>query len=335
MPLTGGAGAEYFLHLACPMNSLEAVLSEIWTIYALSIPVVLAVSAAVAWFFSGRALKPFQEIAGAAGQITFENLDKSIVAPGRETEVQALVGAFNAMVKRLEQSFRQMRQFNADAAHELRTPLAILQGENEIALRSLSLQPEIRSLLISNLEELDRLTRIVNDMLTLAEAEAGTKMLDKRQVHLKPLLQELIEQVEPVGREKEIRIISEDLPDIAVNVDRLWIRRAILNVLDNAIRYSRMGGLIEVLGKVQPGFAAVAVRDYGVGISAHDLPRIFDRLYRADPSRGRNGGGAGLGLSLVRWIVEAHEGTIHVTSLPDAGTTFEIRLPLSEGNPTA
>ncbi len=332
LAMDGGKGAGYILHLARPMNSLEEVISETWTIYALSVPAILTVSAMVAWFFAGRALKPFQEIARAAEHITFENLGKGIDTKRREGEVQALVHAFNSMVKRLEQSFRHMRQFNTDAAHELRTPLAIMQGENEIALRSPTLPPEVRSLLVSNLEELERLTRVVNDMLTLAEAEAGTRVLDKRPIRLRPLLLELIELVEPVGREKDVRIDSGELPDVAVVADKLWIRRAILNVLDNAIKYSSVGGLIEILGQVQSGFAVISVRDHGIGIEAKDLPRIFDRLYRADPSRGRNSGGAGLGLSIVRWIVEAHQGTVNVTSIPGAETTFEIRLPLSRAD---
>ncbi len=329
LPVPGADGSSRCtVHLGRAMTTMDEVLGEYLRLYLYSVPVILLTSVLVGWFLAGRALRPFEEIARTAGQITSENLNTQIVTRHREEEVQALVQSFNAMVSRLERSFRQMRQFNADAAHELRTPLAILQGEIEIALRSPSLSEDARAVLASNLEELDRLTRLVNDMLTLAEAEAGGQVLTKRPVELKPLLHDLIEHVRLLAAERRIRIEVRDLPDVFIHADELWIRRAFLNLLDNAVKYSREGGRVDITSSTEADWVAVAVQDYGIGIAAEDLPRIFDRLYRADPARTR-GGGVGLGLSLVRWIVEEHAGRILVASVPEKGTIFKVVLPLA------
>jgi signal transduction histidine kinase len=237
------------------------------------------------------------------------------------------------MVARLSQSFDQMRRFNANVAHELRTPLALLQGENEIALRSESLSEEIRSVLISNLEELDRLTRIVNDILTLSEAEAGSQILSKKLINLKLLIGDLTDQMQLLAMERNIQIEVADLPDAVVEADDLWMRRAILNLLDNAIKYSRDGGRIQVSITNDAAKTRIGIRDDGIGISGRDLPHIFDRLFRADPARSRNNGGAGLGLALVKWVVEAHNGQITVASEPERGTAFQIELPLYSPGP--
>ncbi len=319
----------YYVHLGRSIGALSGVLDEYKGLYLDSFPLMLVISVGVGWFLAGRALKPFEEVARTAGQITSENLNTQIVTQHKELEVQSLVQSFNAMVGRLERSFRQMRQFNADAAHELRTPLAILQGENEIALRSRNVPDEIRSVLASNLEELDRLTRIVNDMLTLAEAEAGKQVLNKKSIELRRILLDLMEQVRLLAAEKRVHLTASELAEARLNADELWIRRALLNVLDNAIKYSREGGQIEIRAVVQDPYVRIWIRDHGIGIAREDLPRIFDRLYRADPARGRASGGVGLGLSLVRWIVEAHDGRIQVESLPERGTTFEILLPIA------
>jgi signal transduction histidine kinase len=220
-----------------------------------------------------------------------------------------------------------MRQFNADVAHELRTPLAILQGENEVALRSGSLPDEVRAVFASNLEELERLTRMVNDLLTLAEADAGTEILKRKPIELSSLLRDLIEEMSPLAEERSLRIECQSLPGLRVHADELWIRRALLNLIDNSIKYSKPGGLIEIWLKEVDAMVQIGIRDHGIGIDPGDLPRIFDRLYRADPARTRTIGGSGLGLSIVKWIIEAHRGQIRVNSQPDLGTTIEIMLP--------
>ncbi len=322
-----GRASQHIVHLGRNMGQVRATLKEAWLLGIYSVPLILVVSVSVGWFLAGRALKPFEEVAQTAEQFTSDNLSTQIEVNYKEREIQRLVQSFNSMMERLNRSFQQMRQFNADVAHELRTPLAILQGENEVALRSGSLPDEVRAVFASNLEELERLTRMVNDLLTLAEADAGTEILKRKPIELSSLLKDLIEEMSPLAEERDLRIECRSLPGLRVNADELWIRRALLNLIDNSIKYSKPGGLIEIWLKQVDTMVQIGIRDHGIGIDPSDLPRIFDRLYRADPARTRTIGGSGLGLSIVKWIIEAHRGQIRVNSRPDHGTTIEIMLP--------
>jgi heavy metal sensor kinase len=317
------------LHLGRALDQLTEILDEYMRIYLWSVPLVLVVAGGVGWFLAVHALSPFEEVARTAEQITSAKLNTQIEIPHKEEEVQRLVQSFNAMVARLSQSFDQMRRFNADVAHELRTPLAILQGESEIALRSESLPEDIRTVLISNLEELGRLTRIVNDILMLSEVEAGAHVLVTEPINLKPLVVDLADQMQVLALERNLEIQVHDLPDAIVEADELWMRRAILNLLDNAIKYSREGGRIQIAMAHEAGKVRISIRDEGIGISKQDQPYIFDRLFRADPARRRSSGGSGLGLALVKWVVEAHHGKVSVASAPDQGAEFQLELPLA------
>jgi heavy metal sensor kinase len=315
------------VHIGRSMAPLRGVLREYLIFYIYSVPLVLAISVAVGWYLSRKALKPFEEITRTAEKITYENLNTQLLTQHKEEEIQRLVQSFNGMVRRLNESFQQMRKFNADVAHELRTPLAILQGETEVALRSPNLPDEIRALLASNLEELDRLKRIINDMLTIAEAEAGRQVLIRDPVDMKPLLEDLVEQMRMLAMDRNMQIGLQCRQELWIDADKLWIRRAIINLLDNAMKYSKDGGKIEVSAAGEDPLMHLEIRDHGIGISPEDLPHIFDRLYRADPARSRDSGGAGLGLALVKWIIEAHKGSISVESQAGRGTCFKITLP--------
>ena len=321
-------GQVIVLHLGRSAAELNTILGAYMEMYLYSVPLVLIVAVAVGWYLAVHALNPFEEVARTAEQITSEKLNTQIINVRKEQEIQRIVQSFNAMVARLSQSFDEMRKFNASVAHELRTPLAILQGENEIALRSPSLSEEIRAVLISNLEELGRLTRIVNDILTLAEVEAGSQVLARRPLDLKSLVNDLTDQMQFLALESNIAIEVQDMPETTILADDLWIRRAVLNLLDNAIKYSRDGGKIRVSMTNDGALARLSIYDNGIGIAGRDLPHIFERLYRADPARNRNTGGVGLGLALVKWVVEAHDGRIMVDSAPDKGTKFQVELPV-------
>jgi heavy metal sensor kinase len=317
------------LHIGRSIKDLKWIMGEYKILYLNSVPLILIISAAIGWFLSNHALRPFKDISKAAEQISSENFSTNIITKYKEEEIQTLVHSFNAMVERLNHSFQQMRRFNADAAHEIRTPLSILRGETELLLNSSdSSKEEIRSYLESSLEELDRLNRIVDDMLMLAEAEDGDQNLIVETIDIKSMIEDVIDKARPLAEAREIRIKLLNLSDLQIEGDRMLIHRAIFNLMDNAIKYSRDHGTVEIDLAIVEKAIKLKIRDYGIGIAPTDLPNVFDRLYRADSARTLIGGSSGLGLSIVKWIVEIHHGTIQVTSDVEKGTTFEMTLPI-------
>jgi HAMP domain-containing protein len=208
----GGPGGPRFLHLGSTLESVDAQLQEYKAFYLRSLPLFLVVSGGLVWFIAGRALRPFEHLAQSIESVSLSNLQSQITTGRSERETQRLVDAFNTMVCRLHQSFDQMRRFNANAAHELRTPLAILQGETELALRSPGLPEGTQSLLASNLEELGRLSRIVNDLLSLADADGGAHVLARVPVPLKPLLEDLADQMGTLAAEQNLLLQTGQIP---------------------------------------------------------------------------------------------------------------------------
>jgi heavy metal sensor kinase len=330
LPLPGIPGVPpLILHLGRTTEALDVLMEEYKAVYFFTLPITVMLSGIVGWFLADRAVRPFEALARAANRVTSLNLDEPISTRNQEHEVQRLVTAFNGMVGRLHNSFENLRRFNADLAHEFRTPLAILRGDTEMALGSPDVPEDLRALLASNMEELSRLSELVNQMLMLSEAEAGDQVLARKSLNLRPIIEDLVEQMRPLGEVRGIQIALENFPDAVISGDELWVRRALVNVLDNAIKYSRDDGRIEVSGQVADGLARIGIRDHGIGISGDDLPHVFNRLYRADPARTRASGGLGLGLSLVQWVVEAHDGKVRVLSELGLGTLCELEFPIT------
>jgi signal transduction histidine kinase len=232
------------------------------------------------------------------------------------------------MLDRIEAAFRRVTQFTADASHELRTPVALIRTTAEIALRKRRSEPEYREALDEVLAESVRTTGLIDNLLTLARADAGKEILDRTAVDLGSLVVEVCGQAEKLTHQKGIALVCQ-APDVAVTVsaDRGALRRVFFILLDNALKYTPAGGRIQASVKQEPERVIVEVRDTGIGIGEQDLPHIFERFYRSDKSRSRDSGGAGLGLSLAKWIVDAHGGAIHVESAPGEGSSFHVSLP--------
>jgi signal transduction histidine kinase len=231
------------------------------------------------------------------------------------------------MIHRLHQSFAQVRQFSADASHELRTPLTIIRGEIELALRSPKTPEEYRSVLESTLEEIMRLTSIIDNLLMLAKADQGTYHANFSEVDLKALVDELYEDSEVLAESKNIHVELRAGEPITIVGDRLRLRQLMLNLIDNAIKYTPDGGTVKLSLEGHNGSAVFAVQDTGIGIPLEEQEKIFNRFYRVDKARSRELGGTGLGLSIARWIAELHRGTIGVQSEPNKGSTFTVTLP--------
>lgn len=293
-------------------------------------PLALLILILGGWYLAGQALAPMVRMARAARQITAENLSERLPVEQTGDEIALLADNFNAMLARLEASFRKIRQFSGDASHELRTPLAILRGETEVTLRWARDPEEYRRTLESNLEEINRMGRIIEDLLTLAKSDAGELPLEIRELSLSDLLQELYLQGNTLGEGKGIAVTLrlEVAEEIRLRGDELRLRQMFLNLIANGIKYTPSGGRVEISLAVQGEDAVVSVTDTGIGIPAEHIPHIFDRFYRIDKARNRADGGTGLGLAISKGMVEAHAGRITVASVPGQGSTFTVILPL-------
>ncbi len=301
---------------------LEEVRKRLW----IDIFFAAIIAALFAWFAAHRGLAPLRRVTTTARGLSAERLGERLPERDAPNEVRDLVIAFNGMLGRLESSFRRLSDFSADIAHELRTPVSNLMTQTEVALSHARSPEEYREVLASNLEEYERIARMVSDMLFLAQAENGHLLHSSEGVNLADEARALIDFYEALAEEQGVRITLKG--EASVIADRSMMRRALSNLLSNALRHTPSGGTVEISISSQGGLAKLAVRNYGDTIPAAQLSRIFERFHRASPERHRHGEGAGLGLAITRSIVETHGGRIEVTS--DAGVTvFTLQLPLA------
>jgi len=274
-----------------------------------------------------RALKPVDEMTQAAHRISGESLAGRLQETGTGDELDRLAKTLNDMLGRLDNSFRQTRQFSADAAHELQTPLTILKGEIEVALRSPRSPEEYRGVLQSNLEEIDRISSLVAGLLLLARADRGVLRLDLQPVKLEELLEEVGEQMRRLAENQAVSLNYGLVEHATIQGDREHFKRLLVNLIDNAIQYTPAGGRVTLSLRCDGKRAQVGISDTGMGLSADEQEQIFHRFYRAAEARSQRGGGAGLGLSIAQSIAVAHGGRIEVESTPGQGSTFTVSLP--------
>lgn len=296
-------------------------------IMATVLPFALLLAGGGGWLLARRTLKPVDRMTQAARRISGEHLDERLQETGSGDELDRLARTLNDMLGRLDDAFHQMRQFSADASHELQTPLTILKGEMEVALRSPRSPEEYQLVLESGLEEIDRISHLVEGLLLLARADAGVLRMDLRPVELKELLQEIYEQMKVVAEDRSIRFYPSSLETVSVRGDREHLRRLLLNLVDNAIKYTPAAGSVTLSLEHDGQWASVRVSDTGIGLSQNEQERIFTRFYRATEARSHREGGVGLGLCIARSIAEAHGGRIQVESTPGQGSTFTVLLP--------
>jgi heavy metal sensor kinase len=291
-----------------------------------AVPTALA-TLLVVWWMARRALAPLDTLASEARQVTIGTLDKRLPVLGTGDQLDAVTAAFNETLANLEDAVGEMKQFSSALAHELRTPLAALRGEIELALLGAPTDAQWRASAASQIEEIDKLTRMLNQLLTLARAESGEITLARSAVDVGALAETVTEQLEPVAQANDVTLHCTIRQPVTVTGDGSWLERLLLNLLDNAMKYTPPGGDIRVSVSRDQSHARVDVQDTGVGIPPDALPHIFERFYRVDPSRSSWVEGAGLGLSLVKWIVDRHHGRIEVRSEPGNGSTFTVWLP--------
>jgi len=241
--------------------------------------------------------------------------------------VDQLASTFNEALTRIEKVVGELRQLSGSMAHELRTPLAALRGEAELALLHARSLDEVKDVLINQLEEFDKLSRMIEQLLTLVRAESGGITFDRQHVDVGMAVTSVIDTFALMATMRGISLEFIPAADLITVVDPQWLELVLINLLDNAIEYTSPGGTISIRTMATSSVVFIEITDSGQGISSDAIPHIFERFFRADPSRSRQVGGAGLGLSFAKWIVEEHGGTIHVESELDHGSTFTVRLP--------
>jgi two-component system OmpR family sensor kinase len=272
--------------------------------------------------------RPLEQVAAAAHAIGGTNLHGRIPDVARDVELREVVGVINDMLARLEAAFSAQRRFLADASHELRSPLANLRGTVEVALRHPRSADEYRESLTVALGEAERLSRLVDELLLLSRVDAKQLTLDVCPCDLADVTRGAVTAHAARGMEKGVRLQLDAQP-VAMSADAHRLRQVMDNLLDNALRHAPAGSAVVVRTGREDGTAVLAVHDKGPGLSSEDQAHVFDRLYRADASRGRQSGGLGLGLSIAKAIVEAHGGQVSVRSQPGQGCSFFVRLPLA------
>jgi two-component system OmpR family sensor kinase len=281
------------------------------------------------WLLARFSLKPVDRIINAAHDITAHNLSRRLPMPSSNDEIGRLTSTLNEMIERLQDSFEQIRQFTSDVSHELRTPLAILMGEMELALRSPKQNVQYKETIMSALEEVTRLSKVVQSLLEISRAETGQVKIDFLPLNLSDTIRDIAEDMQILAEEKGIKLESIIEDNIIIMADYVRIHQTLINVIDNSIKYNRPNGSVLVRMQADTNYAVIRVSDTGVGIPEDSLEHIFDRFFRVDKARSRDVDGTGLGLAIVKWIVESHHGSIDVESQLGKGTMFTIKFPLA------
>ena len=308
-------------------------MKQLLFVLLLGLPFGVAAAGLGGYSLARRALAPVDRMSERARLITAERLKERLPVDNPDDELGRLATVFNETLTRLESSFEQMRRFTADASHELRTPLTVIRSVGEVGLRGRRDEVAYREIIGSMLEEVDRLARLVDRLLMLSRADTGQSKLSTDIVDLSELADEVAAQLGVLAEEKQQSITLERTGAPRWTGDRLVLRQALLNLVDNAIKYSPVGGRITIRVAESPAAAVVEVSDTGPGIPEELQSRIFDRFYRLDKSRSRDNGGTGLGLSIAKWAVEVNGGQLTLEKTNGVGSTFRITLPQTKPAP--
>jgi heavy metal sensor kinase len=322
-------GASYLIETGAPMDEVQADLRK-WLTFLLGVlPVVAAMALGGGYLLVKRALLPVDQIAASAERISSANLSERLPVAQSGDELQRLTVALNHMMERLDSAFQYSRRFVADASHELRTPLTVLRGELESLVQEPTLSAEWHERLGSALEEVERLTNIVEGLFAISRLDAGEAAAEWVKFDLAGLATSTADQMTLLAEDKNIAVACEANGNVWVEGDRARMKQVVVNLLDNAIKYTDRGGTVALTVGVRDRKALLEVSDTGIGIPPEVLPRVFERFFRVDKARSREQGGAGLGLSIVKSICAAHQGRVEASSIPGQGSRFRVELPLA------
>ncbi len=309
------------------LTEVDEILQHLSDAFRIGFPISILLALGVGYLLARYSLRQVDIITNSAKRITAENLSKRLPLPTTNDEIARLTTTLNEMIARLEGSFTQVRQFTSDVSHELRTPLAILMGELELALRHDLDAEEFQSMIASALEEVIRLSKMVTSLLEISRAESGQVKLNRTMFDISRMTSDICDDMEILAEDKRVILEKNIQPFVTIVADESRLHQALLNVIDNAIKYTSVGGVVRVSLSTKSKMTRIDITDNGVGISEEDLPYVFNRFFRVDKARSSDVVGSGLGLSIVRWIIEAHRGTIGLKSELGIGTTVTITIP--------
>ena len=320
-----------FVRVGQSLRPLQKARRQLLLLLALAGPAALLMGSYGGLLLANQALRPVDRLTRAAKEIEAGDLAKRVHVPAKMDELGRLAITFNRMISRLQAAFERQRQFTADASHELRTPLAVMRGDIEIALRRNRSADEYQEVLASNLEEIIRLSRLVEDLLMLARADAGPADLHFEPMNIGDLCSQVVDYLAPLAEVKNQALAyqSDAKAEMTIKGDAQRLKQMLLNLLDNAIKYTPDGGRITLTLMKDNKDAVMMISDTGRGIPAEDIPHIFERFFRHSRSTSdKTVQGSGLGLSIVKWIIDSHQGTIIAENNSAGGTKFTVRLPL-------
>ena len=334
MPVMDGHRVINLIQVGMSLQSVSETRVRFLLIMGGVLPLGLLLAGVGGWLLARRALEPVARMTEAAQRIGAEHLAERVEETGAGDELDHLAKTLNEMLGRLDAAFSQIRQFSASASHELQTPLTILKGELEVALRSPRSVQEYRDVLNSSLEEVDRIAQLVEGLLLLSRAEAGVLKIDQQPVDLAQLLEEVHARLKLLADSRAVELRLGPTEPISILGDRERLRRLLMNLADNAIKYTETGGSVELSLQGNETWAEVLVADTGIGIPQDEQEKIFQPFYRSDEARSQVQNGTGLGLCIARSIAVAHDGAIQVESTPGLGSTFRLLLPLQKETPS-
>jgi heavy metal sensor kinase len=322
--------AKIIVQVGTSTDPVEKLLRRLITFISLTIIAILVLTSFIGQLFAQNILKPVVMVSQMADNITHQGLTNRITEKQNDVEMQQLVNSFNSMINRLDKSFTHINEFSSHVAHELKTPLAIMRGEIELALDQEHDSKEYKKVLTNNLDEIDRMVKIVKDLLLLAKLDYKPEIFKFEKFDLHPFFTDLYEHSKVLASSKNINMnlkVAKD--DVYVNADKTHLRRLFLNLINNAVLYTPSNGKIDLIVSKNDSKVLIDVKDSGEGISPENINKIFDKFYRVPKDADKKEPGSGLGLNIAQSIAKAHKGEITVKSQPSKGTTFTVTLPLA------
>jgi heavy metal sensor kinase len=329
LPFSYGNRHLLVIQIGTPLDSVIRILSQLLYFIGAGILFILGLTSFLGSFFARRILRPVLNVTKIVDDISHKDLNLRIPEMAADEEMKRLISSCNAMIERLEKSFEHVNEFSSHVAHELKTPLAIIRGEVELALSETRDATEYQRVLNVSVEEIDRLIRIIKDLLLLARLDYNPDVFQFEIINLKAFLEEICEYSSILAEQKGL-VAELKIPESAhaINGDKVHLRRLFLNLINNAVKFTPRGGKISITLTVKSNMAQIAVSDTGTGILRKDLAAIFDKFFRSHSPGHKAEPGSGLGLSIARSIAQAHQGQISVLSPPGQGSTFIVSLPV-------